>query len=131
MHSLRAQVEALEKRYGVEHGSPEADSIPLFPTRAGGVASKKSVIEAWQRIAPEGHETLSGHSARRSGAKALARAGWPVEVIMFLGRWASRAVMRYVEEALAEQIVEAVFADRMLIKAGQAADVSVVAALGH
>ena len=44
-----------------------------------------------------------GHSARRSGIKARARAGWALWKISALSRHASSAVMGYVEEALAER----------------------------
>ena len=45
---------------------------------------------------------LSGHSARRSEAKELARKGWPLELISKLGRWGSSAILAYIEEAAAE-----------------------------
>ena len=64
--------------------------------------SKKKVIEGWQRCAPPNQERISGHSARRSGAKRRAREGWQLNVIMLLGRWAGSSVMAYVEGALAE-----------------------------
>ena len=45
---------------------------------------------------------LSGHSARRSEAKELARRGWPIDLIAKLGRWGSSAIHSYVEEAASE-----------------------------
>ena len=87
---------------GFTAAEPRAASAPLFPTRSGATPSKRRTIAAWQELSPEGHPTLGGHSARRSGAKRYARMGWTLQVIMHLGRWASAAVMAYVEEALAE-----------------------------
>ena len=45
---------------------------------------------------------VTGHFMRRSGAKALARAGVPLAKIQWLGRWGSAAVLAYVEEAAEE-----------------------------
>ena len=64
--------------------------------------SKAAMIRAWQRLAPPDHEALGGHSARRTGAKRLARAGWATDAIQYLGRWASAVVLGYIEEAAAD-----------------------------
>ena len=42
---------------------------------------------------------VSGHSLRRSGCKALARRGVPLELIQYMSRHSSSAVLGYVEEA--------------------------------
>jgi len=106
-HMLRRQVRQRLVEQGADprdptSWSPEILSSPLFPDRRGRVPSKKKVIEGWQRCAPPNQERISGHSARRSGAKRRAREGWLLNVIMLLGRWAGTSVMAYVEEALAE-----------------------------
>ena len=48
------------------------------------------------------HDQVSGHSARRSGAKLLSRCGWAAWQIQFWGRWGSDAVRAYTEEVFAE-----------------------------
>jgi len=75
---------------------------PLFCTLYGDEAPKQEVINAWQQLAPPEHPKLGGHTPRRSGAKRRAREGWPLNLIMLLGRWASAAVLGYVEEAMTE-----------------------------
>ena len=81
----------------------DPDHAPLFPTPSGGVPAKNAVCEAWSRLSTCG--PLTGHSARRSGAKYYARTGWTLPAIQRLGRWASKQVMKYVEEALSETTV--------------------------
>ena len=72
---------------------------PLFPDEKGNRVSKVHMVTAWAHaLDPE----MSGHSARRSGAMAYARAGVSVHYIQFLGRWKSSAVFRYIEEAMME-----------------------------
>ena len=82
-------------------------NAPLFPSLSGRTLSKKAMVAGWQRLAPSDHPPLGGHSARRSGAKRLARWGWPTASIQFLGRWASLVVLEYIEEAAAEVPLEA------------------------
>eukprot|EP00972_Heterocapsa_arctica_P063033 9298949-Heterocapsa_arctica.AAC.1 len=60
------------------------------------------MVSAWGMAAPSAARPPSGHSARRSGAKRYARAGYSLWMIQFLGRWESTVVLDYVEEALAE-----------------------------
>ena len=55
------------------------------------------MVRNWQKFLAK---DMGGHSARRSGAMAHARAGMGVTSISYLGRWRSTAVFRYVEEAL-------------------------------
>ena len=72
---------------------------PLFPDKEGKRVSKIHMVTAWAEVLdPE----MTGHSARRSGAMAYARAGVSVHHIQFLGRWKSSAVFRYIEEAMTE-----------------------------
>ena len=47
-------------------------------------------------------QEVTGHSLRRSGCKGLARKGVPLELIQFMSRHSSQAVMDYVEDALEE-----------------------------
>ena len=60
------------------------------------------MIAAWQSLARVGHAKISGHSARRSGAKRNARNGMALDDIQALGRWGGATVLEYVEEAFTE-----------------------------
>ena len=64
--------------------------------------TKPQIVDLWSRLAPLGHPRLGGHSARRSGAKAYARAGWAVPDIQCVGRWAGPTILDYAEEAVRE-----------------------------
>ena len=77
------------------------------------VVSKADVVDAlrWdagflRESLPEAAELepqeVSGHSLRRSGCKGLARLGVPLELIQFMSRHSSQAVLDYVEEAMEE-----------------------------
>eukprot|EP00435_Cladocopium_sp_Y103_P010334 s4293_g2.t1 len=77
---------------------PEGNS-PLFPDNEGNRVSKVHMVTSWARHLDQ---SMSGHSARRSGAMHYARRSVPLQTIQFLGRWRSSAVFRYVEEALTE-----------------------------
>lgn len=101
-HVLWRLVEAVVHRFSPESARERFD-LPVCPTNTGYVPAKCAMIAAWRGLAPEGGEDISGHAARRSGAKALARAGWSVLAIQHLGRWASAQVLEYVEEAYAER----------------------------
>ena len=74
------------------------------------------MVQAWNELRPAGHPALGRHSPPRgSGAKRRAREGWDIQVIMVLGRWASSAILGYIEEAMSELIPGAQrrFADYM------------------
>lgn len=47
-------------------------------------------------------QEVAGHSLRRSGCKGLARRGVPPELIQFMSRHSSQAVLDYVEDAMEE-----------------------------
>ena len=47
-------------------------------------------------------ERATGHTFRRSGAKDLARQGVPLDLIQFMARHSSQAILGYVEEAIEE-----------------------------
>eukprot|EP00438_Fugacium_kawagutii_P005920 Skav229270 [mRNA] locus=scaffold952:186213:187874:- [translate_table: standard] len=85
---------------------------PLFPDPKGGVLSKYASIETIRfilakadipltRLGPTGSQDhrFHGHCLRVSGAQFLARHQVPLHTILLMGRWASRAVERYVQEA--------------------------------
>ena len=67
------------------------------------LAASPEELEDWPELieAAEAYDRVTGHSARRSGAKLWARAGWRTELIKFLYRWGSDAVMAYIEEVVA------------------------------
>ena len=74
----------------------------MFPTVGGLVPTKTSAVQArCGQVADPAR--ISGHSARRSGAKRRAREGWPILAIQHLGCWASGHALEYVEEAYAER----------------------------
>jgi len=95
---------------------PEWQQLPLFTTVAGGQVKEAALIGAWRALCaaaaqagaptPPGSDPNwqkpTGHSARRSGAKLLARLGWALWMIQWFGRWASDAVKGYVEEVWTE-----------------------------
>jgi len=74
----------------------------VFPGADGEALTKVETVALWTSLAPAGHPALGGHSPRRSGAKAYARAGWAVPSIQGVGRWAGATVLEYAEEALGE-----------------------------
>jgi len=87
----------------------------LFPDEKGRVPKKESVVDGWDRLweqavteeeeekgEEEGRAHITGHSARRTGAKLLTRLLWTVSQVAFWGRWASRAVLGYIEEVYGE-----------------------------
>ena len=106
---LHEQLEAT----GLSPDDPAAARVPLFPDSAGRVPTKEGTVAAWDDLfleaveevlamsvedlealdwpelveAAEAYDGVTGHSARRSGAKLWARAGWREKLIMFLFRW--------------------------------------------
>ena len=91
-----------EKCLAARRREGAGDGDPLFPREGGGAPSKAEMVRAWAALAPPGHPAPGGHSARRTGAKTYARAGWPVASIQAVGRWASATVLEYIEEAIRE-----------------------------
>eukprot|EP00438_Fugacium_kawagutii_P013486 Skav208879 [mRNA] locus=scaffold270:173294:174070:- [translate_table: standard] len=85
---------------------------PLFPGPDGDVMSKQDTIAAIREVLERADVTLlrlgtsgtlvhrfHGHCLRISGSQFLATHGVPLHTIMLLGRWSSRAIERYVQEA--------------------------------
>ena len=73
------------------------DKLYLFPDSEGCQVPKVKMVKSWMENI---NESMSGHSARRSGAMMYARNGTPVQEIAMLGRWKSSCVFRYIEEAV-------------------------------
>ena len=89
-----------------KHGGQPSDH--LFCDSKGQAVEKKQMVRSWQRLAAQGgsergSEDISGHSARRSGAKMLCRCGWDLWKVQFHARWASDTVKLYTEEVWSEQ----------------------------
>ena len=103
-HVLQEQVAAVVASSGVQAHEHAAWLTPLFPTVSGDTATKAAMIAGWQMLVPPDHVAVGGHSARRSGAKRYAREGWGELAIRNLGRWASAAVLGYIEEAYSEMV---------------------------
>ena len=59
--------------------------------------SKAKMIENWKEATKP---TISGHSARRSGAMEHVRQGLQIQELAFLGRWKSAVVLTYANDAL-------------------------------
>ena len=79
------------------------DEAPLFCDSSGMFVEKRAMVQTWKALSGlDEAEGVSGHSARRSGAKALCRCGWELWKIQFHARWASDAVKGYTEETFAE-----------------------------
>ena len=81
---------------------------PSLLRQQGQAVEKKQMVRSWQRLATrggceKGSEDISGHSARRSGAKMLCRCGWDLWKVQFHARWASDTVKLYTEEVWSEQ----------------------------
>jgi len=114
----RLLVESAERRSGVLRDEPGAEKVPLIGTCRDPfqVVKKVDIVMAARadaahlqdalgnplKLEGPGGGTLGGHFMRRSGAKALARAGQSIASIQHAGRWGSLAVMAYVEEAREE-----------------------------
>ena len=69
----------------------------LAMNKKGKQASKSELVKDWQRLYGA---TVTGHSARRSGALQYIRRGWAVSQVGYLGRWKSNVIMEYAQEAL-------------------------------
>ena len=77
--TAQAQVALMERACGFSCRDERAKLVPLFPCALGRACSKEGAVASWRALAGsdwEGLDLVSGHSARRSGAKLLARCGW-------------------------------------------------------
>ena len=84
---------------------------PLFPDVDGNTISKQALARLAEATALFIHQVQMGewpidaiqlwaeHAFRVSGAQMFARAGLDLYLIQLLGRWGSRAIERYVQEA--------------------------------
>lgn len=100
---------------GLPRGDPLVEALPLIGQVVdpfSGV-TKEAMIEALKADAKllvekvaTAHDLdldrVTGHSLRRSGCKHLARIGVPLELIQYMARHSSQAVLGYVEDALEE-----------------------------
>ena len=111
--SARVLLEEAMSAWGGDRESDEARLRPLIGTMAdpGVVVAKAAIVRAARAdvglLQSRGRVLVSpaevtGHFMRRSGAKHLARQGYPLHRIQWLGRWGSAAVLAYVEEAAEE-----------------------------
>ena len=99
-------------RLGLRTDLPSSVRTPLFPTSSGQTASKYHFIMMMRRVIsstgtatmrsdPQGvmKERFSGHTLRVTGAQLMASCGVPVQLVQLLGRWASAAIQRYIQES--------------------------------
>ena len=70
---------------------------PLFPRRDGTATSSKGVCRAFTNLL--GLE-VTEHSFRREGAQFYTRHGVGEAVVMYIGRWGSATVKRYIEDSI-------------------------------
>eukprot|EP00435_Cladocopium_sp_Y103_P076222 s94_g82.t1 len=63
----------------------------------GKQATKAQLVADWRKIFGP---SVSGHSARRTGALRYIRSGWSISQVAYLGRWRSSVIMEYAAEAL-------------------------------
>ena len=87
------------------HGLPQGDGAPLLiargtPTSYHALADEEFTARLRRRLAEAvpgiDVSRYSGHSFRRGGATALAKAGVPDSAIQLHGRWKSNAFLRYI-----------------------------------
>ena len=98
--SAHALVALMERDYGFSCRDVRAETVPLLSCQLGCACSKEGAVASWQALALESRgdpDAVCGHSARRSGAKLLARCGWAAWQIQYGGRWGSDAVRSYTE----------------------------------
>ena len=72
--------------------------------------SKAKMIENWKMATKP---TISGHSARRSGAMEHIRQGLQIQELAFLGRWKSAVVLTYANDALQDMPANRMSQSRM------------------
>ena len=71
---------------------------PLFPRLDGSATSTRGVCHAYTSLLGV---PVTEHSFRREGAQYFTRHGVAEAVVMFIGRWGSAAVKRYIDDAIA------------------------------
>lgn len=74
----------------------EDDRVTMVAS--GDPASKGEIVAAWRSLFGK---KVTGHSARRSGARQYIRRVWRVPQVAYLGRWDPNVTLQYAEEALA------------------------------
>ncbi|CAE7216757.1 unnamed protein product [Symbiodinium natans] len=96
---------------------PQDPEAPAFSNSEGSVLSKEESVQMIRDVLANSDVELTragmagevqrfgGHCLRVSGAQFLSRCSIPLSTIMLLGRWGSRSVERYVQEAALESFV--------------------------
>lgn len=110
-HCARQHVKNLRSHFShLPQG--EFDVLPLFPDRDGCTVDKKDMIDGIRTVAAACGSELTyidlrgrvrqlfgGHAPRVAGAQFLARHGVDFYIIQLVGRWASSAILRYIQQA--------------------------------
>ena len=99
-------------RLRLHAGQRSGRDAPLCPDAGGQTPTKQQVVAMIQRVLAghgvdlmrtnqdgRGVPRFGGHVLRVSGAQFLAAAGVPRDSIQLLGRWASSAIDRYIQQA--------------------------------
>ena len=106
-HTAIAHLQWLSSTFGDATGVLPP-GLPLFPCPDGSRPSAERLSATVEEVARRlglplvdtmGRSAFTEHVFRVSGARMLARASIPVDVIMLLARWSSDVVRRYIGEA--------------------------------
>jgi len=106
-HTALAHLQWLRSTFGNAAGDLPP-GLPLFPCPDGSRPSAERLSATVEEVARRlglplvdsmGRSAFTEHVFRVSGARMLARASIPVDIIMLLARWSSDVVRRYIGEA--------------------------------
>ena len=95
------------KFWAANHTRSTENNAPLFPTTAGAVASKSSVVLTFEQIgtacgqpllSDHGLRLFGGHIPRVTGARYYAALGLEINKIRLLARHSGETILRYVLE---------------------------------
>ena len=95
-------------------GHHHDDASPLFPTAAGAIASKRSVVLTFEAIgrlcgqpmlSEHGLHLFGGHTPRVTGAQLYATVGLEINKIRLLARHSGDTILRYVRDAPLKSIL--------------------------
>ena len=108
-HVLAEHVLFLQARFPAKFVDGAEDmNFPLFPSAEGKVVMKAAmqdcIVECGRllginRSAPDGSESITGHSLRVTGTQGLVMRGWDLWTVQLHGRWGSDVIKRYARDS--------------------------------